>query len=83
MKSRASKSAFHKLYLIDVAMYEKCLPHLNEVDKQELKDLNDEHRPEYMASNDIEDIIPQESEEVSQVINSSEQMDENNIVLYL
>ena len=28
-------------------MYDRLLPHMNEVDKQEINDLNAEHRPEY------------------------------------
>ena len=77
MKSHPSKSSFHKLYLIDVPMYEKCLSYLNEVDRQELKDLNDEHRPEYMASTDNDENGPQESDEVTQPVSASEEPDEN------
>ena len=41
------KSSFHKLYLIDKDMYDRIMPHLNQVEKQEIDDLNMEHRPEY------------------------------------
>ena len=58
-------------------MYEKCLSYLNEVDRQELKDLNDEHRPEYMASTDNDENGPQESDEVTQPVSASEEPDEN------
>ena len=36
-----NKSSYHKLYLIDSEMFNRVLPHLNEVDKQELNDLNE------------------------------------------
>ena len=36
-----NKSSYHKLYLIDSEMYNRILPHLNEVDKQELNDTNE------------------------------------------
>ena len=39
------KSSFHKLYLIDSDMYNRILPHLNEVDKQEVNDINERNRP--------------------------------------
>ena len=38
------KSSFHKLYLIEPALYEKMLPLLNDVEKQEIIDLNEEHK---------------------------------------
>ena len=47
MKNHYSKSSFHKLYLIEKEMYDRILPYINEVDKQEINDLNEEHRPEY------------------------------------
>ena len=40
------KSSFHKLYLIEPALYEKMLPLLNDVEKQEIIDLNEEHKDE-------------------------------------
>ena len=39
-----TKSSFHKLYLIDSEMYNRILPHLNEVDKQEVNALNENNR---------------------------------------
>ena len=47
MKNQYSKSSFHKLYLIEKEMYDRFLQCMNEVDKQEINDLNAEHRPEY------------------------------------
>ena len=37
------KSSCHKLYLIGPTLYEKMLPLLNDVEKQEIIDLNEEH----------------------------------------
>ena len=53
MKTSYSKSSFHKLYLIEKEMYDRILPYLNEVDKQEINDLNMEHRPELDESDQI------------------------------
>ena len=36
-----NKSSYNKLYLIDSEMYNRVLPHLNEVDRQELNDFNE------------------------------------------
>lgn len=43
-KMAENKSSFHKLYLIESEMFNRILPHLNEVDKQELNDLNERNR---------------------------------------
>ena len=53
MKTSYSKSSFHKLYLIEKEMYDRILPYLNEVDKQEINDLNMEHRPELDESDQV------------------------------
>lgn len=53
MKIPYSKSSFHKLYLIEKEMYDRILPYLNEVDKQEIDDLNKEHRPELDESDQL------------------------------
>ena len=45
MKSK-TKSSFSKLYLIEEELYQKILPLLNEMDRQELNNLNDEHKTE-------------------------------------
>ena len=52
MKNTYAKSAFHKLYLIDKEMYDRILPQLNNVEKQELDNLNDEHRPDFENNED-------------------------------
>lgn len=46
------KSSFHKLYLIEPALYEKMLPLLNDVEKQEIIDLNEEHKDEVVEEFD-------------------------------
>ena len=38
------KSSCHKLYLIGPTVYEKMLPLVNGVEKQEIIDLNEEHK---------------------------------------
>ena len=41
MKNRKySKTLFHKMYLIDKDMYNRVLPHLSEVDKQDINEIN-------------------------------------------
>ena len=46
MKSTAeNKSSYDKLYLIHSDMYNRILPLLNEVDKQEINDINEKNRP--------------------------------------
>ena len=70
MKNHYSKSSFHKLYLIEKEMYDRILPYINEVDKQEINDLNEEHRPEYEdpdnddQSEDLNEITTEISHEV-------------------
>ena len=43
------KSTFHKLYLIEPELYNKILPLLNELDKNELLQLNQKHSEEEMV----------------------------------
>ena len=50
-----SKSMFHKLYLIEKEMYDRIIPHLSQVDKQEIDDLNDENKPHYQDEEPLED----------------------------
>ena len=62
------KSTFHKLYLIEPELYNKVLPLLNQLDKNELLQLNeryseedelfplDETHSEETITNDIENI---------------------------
>lgn len=45
MKIPANKSSYDKLYLIQPEEYNSIKPQLNEVQKQELIDLNEKHRP--------------------------------------
>ena len=43
MKTPADKSQYKRLYLIQPEIYNRVLPKLNEVEKQELKDLNEKN----------------------------------------
>ena len=43
MKTAENKSSFDKLYLIQPEMYDRILPYLNEVEKQELNDVNEKN----------------------------------------
>ena len=45
MKTAENKSLFDKLYLIQADMYNRIIPYLNEVDKQELNDINEKNCP--------------------------------------
>ena len=65
-KSARTKSSFHKLYLIDAEMYNRILPSLNEVDKEELHDLNESNRP----YDDLNDENPGETTEEPQQVNT-------------
>ena len=49
------KSMFHKLYLIEKEMYDRIVPYLNQVDKQEIDDLNDDNKPHYQGDEPSED----------------------------
>ena len=53
-KTYPSKSSFQKLYLIEEEMYNRIIPKLNEVDKQELNYLNESNKS-YHDSNDDDD----------------------------
>ena len=44
------KTTFHKLYLIEPELYNRILPLLNEIDKNELIQLNQEHLEEEMGA---------------------------------
>ena len=82
MKNQYSKSTFHKLYLIDKEMYDRILPYMNEVDKQELNDLNAEHRPEYEDAEEVvEEESPREKEEELETSNNVEQNYDSNEIL--
>ena len=45
------KTSYDTLYLIEKEMYDRILPKLNEVDKQELNDLQESYKP-YQNSED-------------------------------
>ena len=46
------KSTFHKLYLIEPELYNRMLPLLNEIDKNELIQLNQEHLEDEISVQD-------------------------------
>ena len=68
------KSTFHKLYLIEPELYNKVLPLLNELDKNELLQLNQKHSEEEMG---MEENIQNNLENVE---SPSYQQDQTNIV---
>ena len=77
-----NKSSYNKLYLIDSEMYNRILPHLNEVDKQELNDLNEKNRLVEDDQNDEtfeqkNDYIEQKNEETEQKNEETEQENVN------
>ena len=53
-----AKSSFHKLYLIEEEMYNRVLPKLNEVEKQELGDLQETYKP----YEDSEEVTPKQND---------------------
>ena len=69
-KMAENKSSFHKLYLIESEMFNRILPHLNEVDKQELNDLNERNRLFEDSQND--ETSEQKNEESEQINISSD-----------
>ena len=77
MKNHYSKSSFHKLYLIEKEMYDRILPYINEVDKQEINDLNEEHRPEYEDA-DTTIVEKTESKEELNVSDNDDQSEDLN-----
>ena len=68
------KSTFHKLYLIEPELYNKVLPLLNQLDKNELLQLNQKHSEEEMG---MEENIQNNLENVE---SPSDQQDQTNIV---
>ena len=68
------KSTFHKLYLIEPELYNKVLPLLNELDKNELLQLNQKHSEEEMG---MEENIQNNLENVE---SPSYQQDQTNTV---
>ena len=66
-----NKSSYHKLYLIDSEMYNRILPHLNEVDKQELNGLNENNRS--FEENQNDETFEQKNEDVEEMNEGIEQ----------
>ena len=60
-----NKSSYNKLYLIDSEMFNRVLPHLNEVDKQELNDLNEKNRS--FEDNQNDETLEQKNEDTEQI----------------
>ena len=44
-RSHPPKTTYNKLYLIEEEMYNRILPKLSEVEKQEFNDLNENNKP--------------------------------------
>ena len=74
-----AKSSFHKLYLIEEEMYNRVLPKLNEVEKQELGDLQEAYKP----YEDSEEVTPKENDSaLSKPETIVEQMEPERINIY-
>ena len=54
-RTYSAKSSYQKLYLIEEEMYNRILPLLNEVEKQELIDLNESNRPYNYSEENVEE----------------------------
>ena len=60
-----NKSSYNKLYLIDSEMFNRVLPHLNEVDKQELNHLNEKNRS--FEDNQNDEAFEQKNKDTEQI----------------
>ena len=69
-----NKSSYHKLYLIDSDMFNRVLPQLNEVDKQELNDLNEKKRS--FEDNQNDETFEQKNEDTEQKNEDTEQIND-------
>ena len=69
-----NKSSYHKLYLIDSDMFNRVLPQLNEVDKQELNDLNEKNRS--FEDNQNDETFEQKNEDTEQKNEDTEQIND-------
>ena len=72
MKNNRNKSAFDKLYLIQPEMYNRIVPRLNEVEKQELNDINEKNAPSEENRND--ETFEQKNDDVEEMDNNVEQV---------
>ena len=72
MKNNRNKSAFDKLYLIQPEMYNRIVPRLNEVEKQELNDINEKNAPSEENRND--ETFEQKNDDVEEMNNNVEQV---------
>ena len=72
MKNNRNKSAFDKLYLIQPEMYNRIVPRLNEVEKQELNDINEKNAPSEENQND--ETFEQKNDDVEEMDNNVEQV---------
>ena len=70
-----NKSSYHKLYLIDSDMFNRVLPQLNEVDKQELNDLNEKNRS--FEDNQNDETFEQKNEDTEQKHEDTEQINDS------
>ena len=71
MKTTKNKSSFNKLYLIQPEIYDRVIPYLNEVEKQEQKDLQEKNCPfeendqTFEEKNDDAEEVNDDAEEVN------------------
>ena len=66
-----NKSSYDKLYLIHSDMYDRILPHLIEVNKQELNGLNENNRS--FEENQNDETFEQKNEDVEEMNEGIEQ----------
>ena len=89
MKTAENKSSFDKLYLIQPEIYDRVLPYLNEIEKQELNDLNKKNRTfeendetfeekNEEQKNDYAEEINQGAEEMN---HGAEEIDDDDVIM--
>ena len=81
MKTAENKSSFDKLYLIQPEMYDRILPYLNEVEKQELNDVNEKNRPFEENDETFEEKNEEQKNDYAEEINhGAEEIDDDVIM---
>mgnify|MGYP000258513740 CR=1 FL=1 len=65
MKNTGNKSSFDKLYLIQPEIYNRIVPQLNEVEKQELNGINEKNAPSEENRND--ETFEQKNEDIEEM----------------
>ena len=78
MKTGENKSLYDRLYLIPVDMYNRVIPYLNDVDKQEVNDLSEKHRPFQGNDENFEEKNEeQKNDTVEEVNDTAEEVNDN------